>query len=101
MAVITITKDNFESEIINSKVPVIADFWASWCAPCRMVAPILDEIASENDDIKVCKINVDDEKELAEKFQIMTIPTLLIFKDGEMVNKSVGVKPKEAILDLV
>ncbi len=99
---IIVTKNNFESEVINSQIPVIVDFWATWCGPCRMIAPILEDIARENEGkIKVAKINVDEEMELAMRFKIEAIPTLLIFKSGEMVNKSLGLMSKEEILRLV
>lgn len=99
---ITVNKDNFEQEVINSEIPVLVDFWATWCGPCRMIAPILEEIANENvGKIKVAKINVDEEMELAMQFKIEAIPTLLIFKNGEIVNKSLGVLSKEEILNLL
>lgn len=101
MAVINVKKDNFELEVLNSDKVVLVDFWASWCGPCRMVGPIVDEIANERDDIKVCKVNVDDEQELAMKYQIMSIPSLLVFKNGQVVNQSVGAKPKNQILDML
>ena len=101
MSAIKITKENFQSEVLNSDKPVLVDFWASWCGPCRMVGPIIDEIAEENEDIKVCKINVDEEIELAAQFQVMSIPTLVVFKDGQVVTKSLGAKPKAQILQLV
>lgn len=101
MDVKTITKDNFEAEVLKADKPVLLDFWASWCGPCKMVSPIVDEIAAENDDIIVGKVNVDDEQELAMQFQIMSIPTLLAFKDGQLVNKQIGAVPKEAILSMV
>lgn len=101
MSVITITKKNFEAEVINSDVPVLVDFWASWCGPCKMLSPVVDEIAEQADGFKVGKVNVDDEVELAQQFGIMSIPTLLVFKGGDVVNKSVGVKPKQAILDML
>ncbi|MBM6968755.1 thioredoxin, partial [Pseudoramibacter alactolyticus] len=82
MSVVTLTKDNFESEVLQSDKPVLVDFWASWCGPCKMVSPLVDEIAEEHDEVKVGKINVDEESELAQQFQIMSIPTLLVFKDG-------------------
>lgn len=100
MSVITVTKDNFDKEVLQSDKPVLLDFWASWCGPCRMVSPIVDEIAAENPDKKVGKVNVDEEPELASKFDVMSIPTLLVFEDGELVNRAVGVRPKEMILDL-
>ena len=98
MAVKTITKDNFEAEVLQAEKPVLIDFWAAWCGPCKMVSPIVDEIAEENDTIVVGKVNVDEEPELAMQFGIMSIPSLLVFKGGEMVNKQVGAVPKEAIL---
>lgn len=97
MSVITITKDNFETEVLKSKKPVLVDFWASWCGPCKMLSPIVDQLAEENPQIKVGKINVDDEQELATQFQVMSIPTLYLFKDGKVVSSSVGVKPKQAL----
>ena len=101
MAVITITKDNFKSEVLGSDKPVLLDFWATWCGPCRMVSPIVDEIAEERDDIKVGKINVDEQGELAQKFRIVSIPTLVVMKDGQIANKAVGAMPKEDILALL
>ncbi len=101
MSVVTINKNNFEQEILKSNVPVLVDFWASWCGPCRMLSPTVEEIAKENPNIKVCKINVDDEGELAQTFQIMSIPTLIVFKDGKPVKKSVGVIPKSSILAML
>ena len=100
MSVITVTKDNFDKEVLQSDKPVLLDFWASWCGPCRMVSPIVDEIAAENPDKKVGKVNVDEEPELASKFDVMSIPTLLVFEDGELVNRAVGERSKEMILDL-
>lgn len=101
MSVITLTASNFEKEVINSDKPVLVDFWATWCGPCRMVSPIVDEIAEENTNIKVCKINVDEQQQLAEAFNVMSIPTLLVFKNGKVVNKSIGAMPKESILKLI
>ena len=98
MAVITITKDNFEKEVLNAGCPVLLDFWAPWCGPCRMVSPIVDQIAEEATDKKVGKINVDDEPELARHFGVMSIPTLVVMKDGQVMNKAVGARPKAAIL---
>lgn len=97
-----VTKNNFEAEVIKSEIPVIVDFWATWCGPCRMIAPILEDIANENvGKIKVAKINVDEEMELAMQFKIEAIPTLLIFKNGNLVNKALGLLAKEEILALV
>lgn len=101
MAVTVITKENFEQEVLKSDKPVLVDFWAGWCGPCKMISPVVDQIAEENPDIKVGKIDVDAEAELAIKFNVMSIPTLLVFKDGKVVNQSVGVIPKQAILNLV
>ena len=101
MASIKINNNNFQSEVINSDKPVILDFLASWCGPCRMVGPILEEISEERPDIKVGKINVDEESELASKFRIMSIPTMVVIKDGKVVNQAVGARPKEAILALL
>lgn len=101
MKYITITKDNFEEEVIQSDKPVLLDFWASWCGPCRMIAPTVEEIAEENDSIKVGKINVDDERALSLQFGIESIPTLIVVKNGKIVNKGVGAMPKENILALL
>ena len=101
MAVIEITKENFEQEVIQSDKPVLLDFWASWCGPCRMVSPIVDEIADERTDIKVGKVNVDEQMELAAKFSVMSIPMLVVIKNGEIVNKAVGARPKQDILAML
>jgi len=101
MSVITITSQNFEKEVTSSEKPVLIDFWASWCGPCRMLSPIVDEIAEERKDIKVCKVNVDDEQALAGRFGVMSIPTLVVIQNGQLKNKSVGVIPKEKILSLI
>lgn len=101
MSVLHITKENFENEVLKSDRPVLLDFWADWCGPCRMVSPIIDEIAEETTDKKVCKINVDEQPELAQAFGVMSIPTLVVMKDGEVVGQSVGVKSKEAILQML
>ena len=101
MAIVNITKDNFEELVLNSAKPVLLDFWAVWCGPCRMVAPIVEQIASEREDIVVGKINVDEEMELAVRFGIVSIPTLVVMKNGEMSNKAVGYMPKEKILNLL
>lgn len=101
MSVIAITKENFHKEVMLSEKPVLIDFWAPWCGPCRMVGPLVDEIAEERDDIKVGKINVDEEPELAAQFQIMSIPTLMVFKDGEVVSKTMGARPKAQIDALI
>ena len=98
---ITITKDNFENEIVKADKPVLVDFWASWCGPCRMLSPTIDEIAEEHPEIKVCKINIDDEAELAIRHGVMSVPTLMLFKNGEIAQTAVGVRPKDEILDLL
>jgi thioredoxin 1 len=101
MKVLHIDKDNFHKEVLNSDKPVLLDFFASWCGPCRMVGPILDEIAEEREDIKVCKVNIDEQPELASRYRIMTIPTLMVLKDGNIIEQSVGAKPKHQILAMV
>ncbi len=101
MSVITLTKENFELEVLRSDKPVLVDFWASWCGPCRMVSPIVDEIAEERSDIKVGKVNVDEQQMLAAQFSVMSIPTLLVFKNGQVVNQAVGARPKQQILALL
>ena len=101
MAVIEITNENFEAEVERSDKPVLLDFWATWCGPCRMLSPIVDQIAEERDDIKVGKINVDEQGELASRFDVMSIPTLIVMKDGEIKATSVGYKPKNAVLALL
>lgn len=100
MAEIILTKENFESEVLNSDIPVLVDFWASWCGPCMMLSPVISEIAEElNGRIKVGKVNVDDEQELAIKYKVASIPTLLLFKNGKLEKTSVGFMPKNAILE--
>ena len=101
MSVVTVTKNNFDQEVRNSTVPVLVDFWASWCGPCRMLSPIVDEVAGERSDVKVCKINVDEEQELAAEFGVMSIPTLIVFRNGTAANTSVGVVPKAKILEML
>lgn len=98
---IVLTKDNFESEVINSDKPVMVDFWATWCGPCRMIAPVVEQIANENDDIKVGKVNVDEQMELAIKYKIDAIPAILFFKNGELVKKSVGFSEKNELLQII
>ena len=101
MSTININKNNFQNEILNSEKPVLLDFWAPWCAPCRMVIPIIEEIAGECPDIKVGKINVDEQPELASKFSIMSIPTLVVMKNGKIVQQVSGARPKKAILEML
>lgn len=97
MSVLSVNKNSFAQEVINSDKIVLVDFWASWCGPCRMLSPIVDEIAAEHPEIKVCKVNVDDEPELAQSFQIMSIPSLMVFKNGKVVANSIGLRPKAEI----
>ncbi|MCD8084003.1 MAG: thioredoxin [Clostridiales bacterium] len=101
MSAININQNNFRKEVLNSDKPVLLDFWASWCGPCRMVSPIVDEIAAERADIKVGKVNVDEQSELAAQFRVMSIPTLVVMKDGKVVNQAVGARPKNQILALL
>ena len=101
MSAININKNNFQNEIMDSEKTVLLDFWAPWCAPCRMVVPIIEEIASERPDIKVGKINVDEQPELASKFGIMSIPTLVVMKNGKIVQQISGARPKSAILEML
>ena len=101
MTAININKNNFQNEVMNSDKPVLLDFWAPWCAPCRMVVPVIEEIAGERPDIKVGKINVDEQPELASKFSIMSIPTLVVMKNGKIVRQVSGARPKNAILEML
>lgn len=102
MSVLKITKENFDSEVLKSNVPVLLDFWASWCGPCRALSPLIDEIAEEADGkFKVGKVNVDEQPDLAAQFSVMSIPTLVVMKNGQVVNKAVGSRPKEQILSLI
>ena len=97
MSAVNINKNNFQSEVINSDKPVLIDFWAPWCGPCRMVSPIIEEIADERSDIKVCKVNIDEEAELAAQFGVMSIPTMVVFENGKEVKRTVGFQPKERL----
>lgn len=101
MSVMNITKNNFQEEVVRSDKPVLLDFWATWCGPCRMVSPIVDEIANERGDLKIGKINIDEQQELASAFQIMSIPTLVMMKEGKVVNQMIGARPKSQILSML
>ncbi|WP_434310235.1 thioredoxin [Hominifimenecus sp. rT4P-3] len=101
MSAINIDKNNFQSEVMSSDKPVLLDFWAPWCGPCRMIAPAMEEIAKERSDIKVGKVNIDEQPELARQFNITSIPTLMVIKDGKIVNQSMGARPKSAILAML
>ena len=101
MAAVKITKENFQQEVMNSDKPVLMDFWASWCGPCRMVSPIIDEISAERSDIKVCKVNVDEEQELAQTFGVSSIPTLVVMRDGKVTDTKIGALPKKSILEML
>ena len=101
MSVIHIDRNNFQSEVLDSDRPVLLDFWASWCGPCRMLSPVVDEVAEERTDVKVGKVNVDEQPELAGQFGVMSIPTLLVFEQGKLVRQAVGARPKASVLDLL
>ena len=101
MSVINIKKNNFQNEVLNSEMPVLLDFWAPWCGPCRMVGPVVDEIADERGDIRVGKVNVDEQPELAAQFGVMSIPTLVVMKNGKIVNQVTGARPKAQILAML
>ena len=102
MSVTELNKDNFEKELMEANVPVLIDFWASWCGPCRMMSPVIDQIAEEmGEKLKVCKVNVDENHELAEKYEIMTIPAFIVIKNGAEAGRTIGVQPKEDILKLI
>ncbi len=102
MSVVTVTVENFEEVVLNSKVPVLVDFWATWCGPCKMLSPVVDEVAEEaNGEFVVGKVNVDEQKELSKKFRVMSIPTLIVFKDGAEAKRSVGFIEKEQVLELI
>lgn len=102
MSVTELNKDNFEKEVMEANVPVLIDFWASWCGPCRMMSPVIDQIAEEmGEKLKVCKVNVDENHELAEKYEIMTIPAFIVIKNGAEAGRTIGVQPKEDILKLI
>ena len=101
MSVTHINQNNFQEEVMSSEKPVLLDFWAGWCGPCRMVSPIVDEIAEERSDVKVCKVNIDEQGELAAAFGVMSIPTLIVMKDGKIVNQAAGARPKGQILAML
>ena len=101
MSVINVTEKDFQREVLESDVPVLVDFCAPWCGPCRMLGPILDEVAQERSDIKVCKVNVDEETSLASRYQVVSIPTVLAVKDGQVLSRSVGVRPKRELLSMI
>ena len=101
MKALHINNDNFHKEVLNSDRPVLLDFFASWCGPCRMVGPILDEIAEEREDIKVCKVDIDEQPELASRYRIMSVPTLMVLKNGQIMEQSIGAKPKHQILAMI
>ena len=101
MSVVHITKENFEAEVLKSDKPVLVDFFAVWCGPCKMLSPVIDEIAQERADIKVAKVNVDEQAELAAKYRVYSIPTLMVIKNGQVFNKSMGARPKEQILSMI
>ena len=101
MAIIKLTKDNFEQEVLKSDVPVLVDFWATWCGPCRALGPVLEEISSEVSTVKIVKVNVDEQPELASQFRIMSIPTMILFKGGEVADKTVGLLPKDEVLNFI
>ena len=101
MAIVHLSKDNFKEEVLESKVPVLVDFWATWCGPCQTMGPLVEEIAEERADIKVCKLDVDQEPELARQYRVMSIPTFLVFKKGEVVKRDMGVMSKEEVEGLI
>lgn len=101
MAALHVTIDNFEQEVINSDVPVLVDFWAEWCGPCKMLLPVIEELAAEVNDAKICKVNVDEQPDLAARFRVMSIPTLIVFKNGQAVQTVVGVQSKQKLLDML
>ena len=101
MPVLTITKENFEEQVLRSEQPVLLDFWAGWCGPCRRMSPVVDELAEENPHVRVGKVNVDEETELAERFNVFSIPTFIVFKRGKLAARTAGVQPKSALEELL
>lgn len=101
MAVIHLTEENFEQEVLKSEIPVLVDFWAPWCGPCKMLSPTIDEIAGEVTDVKICKVNIDEEDTVAFRYRVLSIPTLILFKDGQVAATSVGVKTKSEVMDFI
>ncbi len=101
MAVLHLTKENFKEEVLEASVPVLVDFWATWCGPCQMIGPVIEEIAGEVTDAKICKVDVDEQSELARQYKVLSIPTLMVFKNGELVKRESGAKPKEEILEML
>ena len=101
MSVIAVTKNSFAQEVLGSEKKVLVDFWASWCGPCRMLSPVVDQVAEERPNVKVCKVNIDEEQDLAVEYGVMSIPTLMVFENGKAVNTSVGVVPKAKILEML
>ena len=101
MPIMNINQENFHAEVLNSEKPVLLDFWAPWCGPCRMISPVLQEIAAENPDIKIGKVNVDEESELARRFRVVSIPMLVVMKDGKVIRQAVGARPKDQILSML
>ena len=101
MSIVHIDQNNYRNEVLNSDKPVLLDFWASWCAPCRMLSPILEKVAAERPDVKVCKVNIDEQPELASRYQIFSIPTLMVMQNGQVVNQSTGARPKAQVLKML